>query len=68
MVTISHNAKSIQMELSDKINTQTDYTLKRITHTIELPKISCTSKEDAEYIQRLTNEFVSRLCHERLKI
>ena len=68
MITISHNSKSMQMKFSNKIDTYTDYELKRIAYKIELPKIICTNKEDAECIQRLTNEFVNRLCHERLKI
>ena len=68
-MTILNNdsGKIIKLSLTDKIDVITDYDEKRICYSIELPKISTTSKEDAETIQKEINTFVSKLCKKLMK-
>lgn len=67
MTTLSNDSgKLIKISLKDKIEVVTDYEEKRICYSIELPKVTTTSKTDAEVIQKQVNTFVNRLCHELL--
>lgn len=61
------NGKIIKISLSNKVDIMTDHQEKRICYSIELPKITTTSKEDAETIQAQVNTFVNQLCHKLLK-
>ena len=68
MTTLNNDSgKIIKISLTDKIDVITDYDEKRICYSIELPKISTTSKEDAETIQKEVNTFVSKLCKKLMK-
>lgn len=61
------NGKIIKISLNDQVNITTDYKEKRVCYSVELPKITATSKEDAETIQTQVNTFVNQLCHKLLK-
>lgn len=60
------SGKIIKISLNDNIDVITDYDEKRICYSIDLPKVTATSKEDAETIQKEVNTFVNKLCHKIL--
>lgn len=61
------SGKIIKISLSNKVDVMTDHQEKRICYLIELPKVTTTSKEDAETIQTQVNTFINQLCHKLLK-
>ena len=63
----NENGKIIKISLSNNVDIMTDHQEKRVCYSIELPKITATSKEDAETIQAQVNTFVNQLCHKLLK-
>lgn len=61
------SGKVTKISLNNKVNIATDHEEKRICYSIDLPKVTTTSKEDAETILSQVNTFVNKLCHELLK-
>ena len=61
------SGKVTKISLNNKVNITTDHEEKRICYSIDLPKVTTTSKEDAETILSQVNTFVNKLCHELLK-
>lgn len=63
----NESGKITKISLSDKVNIMTDHEEKRVCYSIELPKVTTTSKKDAETIQSQVNTFVNQLCYKLLK-
>jgi phosphoenolpyruvate synthase/pyruvate phosphate dikinase len=61
------NGKITKISLNNEVNIITDHEEKRICYSIELPKVTTTSKEDAETIQSQVNTFVTQLCQKLMK-
>ena len=59
MTIFSNDKKSIQFTPGDTLYKPAMYG--ESLHEIEMPKIICTNKDDAEYIQEKINEFARRL-------
>jgi len=68
MMTVSNREKSIQYSLSNVIHeNQTSSDVVRFTYTPELPVIACSSKKDAEHIQKEVNTFVNKIINDLVK-
>lgn len=67
MIIMNNDTKSIQFSLTNNTTAYIDFNSKRIVHEANLPKVICTNKTDAEYIQEKINEYINKLSHELLK-
>ena len=62
MTTLSNNEKSIDIRLTGAITIVNDN-----CYRVNLPTVSCSTENDALYMQRKINEFVNNLSRELLK-
>ena len=62
MITLEGKDKSISLTFSNSITI-----LGSNKYQLNLPTVSCTKMEDAEYMQTRINEFVSNLSRELVK-
>ena len=68
MVTLSSkDGRSIQLSFTDGMNVSLDNNKQEIYYEIELPKVVCTSRKDAESIQARVKTFINDLSKELLK-
>jgi len=68
MVILSNkDGRSIQLSFSDGMNVSIDKEKQTTYFEIELPKVVCTDKKDAECIQARVKTFINDLSKELLK-
>lgn len=68
MMILSNNEKVIQFSLNEIIRENKNVgDIIRYTYTPELPTITCSSKKDAEYIQKEVNAFVNKIVNSLIK-
>lgn len=66
-MTMSNNRKSIELTFPAEKVTEAQGRHSIPHYVVELPHIVCNEKEDAEFIQTQTNEFITKLCRSIVK-
>jgi hypothetical protein len=67
MIILSNDQKSITINMTNDIYPGYDRKEKCECYNINPPYVSCTYKQDAEFIQKEVNNFINKLCKELMK-
>lgn len=69
MIVLNSENKTIEFSYSNIIreNLIGEGAYRVVTHTPELPTVTCSNKKDAETIQKMVNTFIHELSHELLE-
>ena len=67
MTTLTKGDKSIQISIKNITCKPTDIDNHSISYIVQVPKVICNDKKDAEYIQQKVNDFTMSLCRKLLE-